>query len=95
MDFSAVLGLLKQDLGISNKLRDAYLSSLIEGTYTELGKRAVHLDLTNVDDTLFLSDYCAWVYRKRISGEPMPEHLKLRMRNYQVRNRGVSNADKQ
>lgn len=95
MELSAVLGLLKQDLGISGTLRDTYLSALIEGTYTELGKRAVHLDLSNVDDTLFLSDYCAWVYRKRISGEPMPEHLKLRMRNYRVRNRGVSNADEQ
>ena len=91
-DYTTVLKLMKSDLGLSGEHRDEYLLSLISAADRELDGRAVHLCDENIEHAVLLSDYSAWKYRKRITGEPMPEHLKLSIRNAQVKNRAGGTA---
>lgn len=82
-----VLQMLKTDLGINHTLRDDYFNNLIKSCENELASKAITLDLEMPDDMMLLSDYSAWIYRKRAENVPMAQNLVLRIRNRQVKGR--------
>ena len=77
--------LLKLDLGISHDKRDSYFIALLESAQMELSRKGIVLNLTQADDMMLLSDYAAWLYRKRQEDVPMSNHLNWRLMNRKVR----------
>lgn len=86
-----ILNLLKQNLGIKGSARDGYFLSLIRANLGELSRKGITLT-DSVDDLALVSDYSAWFYRKRETGEPLPENLRLRIKNRVVEKRGEANV---
>lgn len=82
-----ILELLKSDLGISHSKRDNYLKKLIENSKYELEAKGIKLDMENVEDMILISDYTAWVYRKRAEDIGMSQNLTFRIRNRVVKAR--------
>lgn len=83
---SSVLKLVKMDLSISTDKRDEYLLSCINAALLELERRKIKLDDT-ADDIILLSDYVAWEYRHRDSGDAQPKNLMLRLKNRVIKRR--------
>ena len=79
-----VLAILKADIGITTTRQDQRLESLINGIESELEKRqGITLDIENrLDHAMFLVDYARYRYTNQ--REPMPEHLRWRLRNLYV-----------
>ena len=82
-----VLKLFKLDLGITHEKRDDYFRPLLESAKEELSRKGVILDLDQADDQMLLSDYAAWLYRKRQEDVPMANNLNWRIMNRKVRKR--------
>lgn len=83
-----VLTLLKNDLGIRNDSKDSFFRARIEAARQELQDKGIQIDLTNAEDMVFLSDWTAWRYRKRMDDSPaLPEHLRYQLYNRQVKGR--------
>ena len=82
-----VLKLFKLDLGITHDRRDAYFNSLLQASLLELKRKGIVLDLSQADDQMLLSDYAAWLYRKRQENVPMANNLNWRIMNRKVRKR--------
>jgi hypothetical protein len=76
-----IINLLKLDLGIQHNLRDAFFIQLVKGTIGEIEKRGIKLNLNNASDQMLISDYSAWVYRKRQEDLPLANNIKTRLRN--------------
>jgi hypothetical protein len=76
-----IINLLKLDLGIQHNLRDAFFIQLVKGTIGEIEKRGIKLDLNNASDQMLVSDYSAWVYRKRQEDLPLANNIRTRLRN--------------
>lgn len=77
-----ILQLLKLDIGVTHNLRDAYFIKLLQASQKEIEKRGITLDLTNkIEDQILLSDYSAWVYRKRQEDIPLANNIQQRLRN--------------
>ena len=76
-----IINLLKLDLGILHNLRDAFFIQLVKGTIGEIEKRGIKLDLNNASDQMLISDYSAWVYRKRQEDLPLANNIQTRLRN--------------
>jgi len=76
-----IINLLKLDLGIQHNLRDAFFIQLIKGTIGEIEKRGIKLDLNSASDQMLVSDYSAWVYRKRQEDLPLANNIQTRLRN--------------
>jgi hypothetical protein len=75
-----ILNLLKLDLGIQHTLRDAFFIQLVKGTIGEIEKRGIKLDLNNASDQMLVSDYSAWIYRKRQEDIPLANNIRQRLR---------------
>lgn len=73
--------LLKLDLGITSTARDLYFLNLIIAARDELNDRGALLDLDKAADKMLVSDYAAWLYRHRESGEGMSERISQRLAN--------------
>lgn len=82
-----ILTLLKFDLGILHDLRDAYFIRLLEGAKEEIERRGITLDMNSSDDQMLLSDYAAWVYRKRQEDVPLANNIQHRLRNRIIKER--------
>lgn len=82
-----VLTLLKLDLGISHNLRDAFFIQLLKSSQQELDKKGINLNLDSADDQMLLSDYSAWIYRKRQEDVPLANNIQQRIRNRIVKER--------
>jgi len=82
-----VLKLFKLDLGITHDKRDTYFYALLNAVSMELGRKGITLDLAQADDQMLLSDYAAWLYRKRQEDVPMSNNLNWRIMNRKVRGR--------
>jgi len=80
-----VLKLFKLDLGITHDKRDTYFYALLNAASMELGRKGITLDLAQADDQMLLSDYAAWLYRKRQEDVPMANNLNWRIMNRKVR----------
>lgn len=78
---TALLGLLKLDLGITHSLRDAYFSSVLDTAEGELSRMGVSLELTKADDQLLLIDYAAWGYRHRSENISLARSIQFRIHN--------------
>ena len=88
-----VLKLLKLDLGITHDKRDAYFNALLNSAALELERKGIALSLAEADDQMLLSDYAAWLYRKRQDDVPLAKNLKLRLMNRKVRARAQGVTD--
>lgn len=88
-----VLKLLKLDLGITHDKRDAYFNALLNSAVLELERKGIALSLAEADDQMLLSDYAAWLYRKRQDDVPLAKNLKLRLMNRKVRARAQGVTD--
>ena len=88
-----VLKLLKLDLGITHDKRDAYFNALLNSAVLELERKGIALSLAEDDDQMLLSDYAAWLYRKRQDDVPLAKNLKLRLMNRKVRARAQGVTD--
>lgn len=82
-----ILTLLKFDLGILHDLRDAYFIRLLEAAKDEIERRGIVLDLKAADDQMLLSDYAAWIYRKRQEDVPLANNIQHRLRNRIIKER--------
>ena len=87
------LKLLKLDLGITHDKRDAYFNALLNSAVLELERKGIVLSLAEADDQMLLSDYAAWLYRKRQDDVPLAKNLKLRLMNRKVRARAQGVTD--
>lgn len=87
-----VLKLLKMDLGITHSARDEYFLSFLNGCKSEIERKGITLDLNNLDDQILLSDYAAWMYRKRQEDVPLANNIQLRIRNRIVKERSAANG---
>lgn len=87
------LKLLKLDLGITHDKRDAYFNALLNSAVLELERKGIALSLAEADDQMLLSDYAAWLYRKRQDDVPLAKNLKLRLMNRKVRARAQGVTD--
>lgn len=81
------LKLFKLDLGINGNQKDDYFMVFLEATQKDLESRAIHLDLSSIDDTMLLVDYSAWKYRNRNEDTQMPTNIELRLLNRKVKRR--------
>lgn len=79
-----VLELLKADIGITTDRQDERLTAMVDGIEKELKERqGIALDYeTHIDHAMFLVDYARYRYTNQ--RDPMPEHLRWRLRNLYV-----------
>lgn len=82
-----VLPLFKNDLGISFNTMDEYFIKFLSSRQSELEDKGIILDAEKIDDVFLLTDYAAWMYRKRTADVPLAENLKCRIRNRIIKNR--------
>lgn len=84
----AVLALFKADLGVRNDSKDDLFRARIRAAQEEIMDKGVLLDLTQAADMVFLADWAAWRYRKRMDANPaLPESLRYQLMNRQVKGR--------
>lgn len=86
---NTVLSLLKMDLGITHTLRDTYFITLIQSVVKEIEQKGITLNLNSAEDQILLSDYSAWVYRKRQENLPLAQNIQQRLRNRIVKERAA------
>ena len=89
----AVLSLLKMDLGITHTMRDTYFITLIQSVVKEINQKGITLNLDSADDQILLSDYAAWVYRKRQENLPLAQNIQQRIRNRILKERAAIDGD--
>lgn len=82
-----VLQLLKLDLGISHSARDTLLKAEIQKTKAEIEKKGIKLNLEEIEDVMLLTDYTAWVYKKRNEDVPLSKNIAQRLRDRIVQKR--------
>lgn len=81
-DIETVLELVKARIGISSKVRDEYLTKIIEGVISELEEQqGLSIDLDSPHILMFLVDFATWRYQNRDSHDGMPRHLQFRLHN--------------
>lgn len=85
-----VLSLLKMDLGITHTMRDTYFITLIKSVVKEIKQKGIILNLDNAEDQILLSDYAAWVYRKRQEDLPLAQNIQQRIRNRILKERAMT-----
>ena len=82
MDTAAILGVVKERLGLRSAARDVYLLAIIDGVVKELeDEKGLVLDSANPYHLIFVVDYATWRYQSRDSDTGMPRHLQFRMHN--------------
>lgn len=79
-----ILEILKTDIGITTDKQDERLEAIINGLESELLERqGIALNIADrIDHALFLVDYARYRYTNQ--REPMPEHLRWRLRNLYI-----------
>jgi len=87
--FAEAVGLVKQRLGISTTVRDAYLFAIVEGVAHELQTiQGITLDENNPAHLMFVVDYAEYRYSNR-ENPVMPRHLQFRMHNLIINGGGA------
>lgn len=87
MDNDQILKLFKLDMGIMTDKRDYYFSELIQAARKELTDKGISLKDEAVGDMMLISDYAAWIYRKRQEDTQLSRNLQMRIRNRIVKAR--------
>ena len=82
MDTSTVLELVKARIGISSKVRDTYLTAIVNGVINELKDvQGLILDMSSPHQLMFVVDYATWRYQNRDQPGGIPRHLQFRLHN--------------
>ena len=68
-------------------MRDEYFNELISSCNAELKRKGITIDVNNSEDIMLLSDFSAWRYRKRNEDAPLPNNIRYRIINRQMRER--------
>lgn len=76
---SLLLG-LKVDLGITTTAYDDRLIVYLQTAQARITEEGVTLT-DSVDDTLLTTQYAAWLWRRRDTGEGMPRMLRYQLNN--------------
>lgn len=86
--YPVALSLLKAGLGYYDSQLEpaveAYLNQLLEISAEHLAERKIYLSPDNLSDALLQEMYAEWLYRKKTTGEGMPEMLSNEIRTRQV-----------
>ena len=80
MDMQQLLTALKTDLGIRSETYDQRLMDRLCEAQTELTAQGLVLENTTADRDLVIM-YAGWLWRGRITGEPMPRMLVIARNN--------------
>ena len=81
MDNKDLLTILKMDLQIVHDHSDSYLETLLEASRSAIQREGISLEDT-ADDSLLLSMYAAYLYRRRAETEnAMPRMLRYALNN--------------
>ncbi len=80
MDLQAMLTPLKIDLNISADIYDARLLSRLQTAVERITSMGITLGDTESDKDLVLM-YAAWLWRERITGDPMGRMLQQALNN--------------
>lgn len=87
-----ILTLLKLDLGITHNLRDTYFEKRIESSETELENMGIVFDFSLARDQMFVSDFTAWKYRKRLENIPLARNLQIEINSRLIKKAGTVDA---
>lgn len=91
MDLQAMLTPLKIDLNISADVYDARLLSRLQTAVERITSMGITLGDTESDKDLVLM-YAAWLWRERITGDPMGRMLQQAL-NYRLIGQTARGAD--
>lgn len=80
MQDELLLIMLKQDLEILHTAKDTYLTNLINIAKEMITREGIALG-DDYEDKGLVTMYAAWMYRKRVSGDPMPRMLRAGLNN--------------
>lgn len=80
MQDDLLLVMLKQDLDILHTQKDAQLTNYIKIAKEMIAREGITLGEGYEDQGLVVM-YAAWIYRKRVSGDPMPRMLRAGLNN--------------
>lgn len=89
MASEASIALLKTDLGFTGKVPDevqTYMEHLIDASVTSLQGKGIVVEESEPDSMQLLVMHAAYLYRKRINGDPMPQMLRAAINNAIVAN---------
>lgn len=76
------LKILKADLGIlHDKLDQDALIPRINSAKQDIEREGIKLDMEDINHVFIVTDYAAWLYRKRTQDVPFPRSLRFRMNN--------------
>ena len=79
---SAMLPMLKTDLGITSTAYDERLEQYISSAKEMITREGVELSLDDFnEDMQLVVMYAAWLWRRRDSGEGMPRMLRYTLNN--------------
>lgn len=82
MDSSALLTMLKVDLGISTTTSyDERLTQYLATAQAEIAREGGFLEPSSADDMALVVMYAAWLWRKRDNMEGMPRMLRYALNN--------------
>lgn len=74
--------LVKQREGILNSIQDKYITAIVNGAISELGREhGIKADMSKMDVFMFVVDLSAYRYSNRDSLEGLPKNLEFRLRN--------------
>ena len=76
-----LVALMKLDLGISHRKKDALLWECLKASAAELSAMGIELDLDDYADRLLLRLYAEYSYEHPDSSPAMPRSLRLRLNN--------------
>lgn len=80
MQDDLLLVMLKQDLDILHTQKDGQLTNYIKIAKEMIAREGIILGEAYEDQGLVVM-YAAWLYRKRVSGDPMPRMLRAGLNN--------------
>ena len=86
---SSLLSGLKVDLGIATTAFDERLTVYIQTAQARITEEGVTLT-NSVDDSLLTTQYAAWMWRKRDTGEGMPRMVRYALNNLILSQKGGS-----
>lgn len=78
---SALLTMVKIDLGIMTKAYDARLTQFIESSVKFITEEGADLDLEDVQDQHLVAMYAEWLWRRRDTGAGMPRMIRYALNN--------------
>ena len=78
---SALLRMVKIDLGITTGAYDERLSQFIRASEKFITEEGADLDFTDIQDQHLIAMYAEWLWRRRDTGEGMPRMLRYALNN--------------